>query len=118
MKILKQTLENALEMVDELGCAKDASGRKQIVECIESLDNEVLVFETTFEEIPEQDNPQTHGDSSIIVCVSKETITYGETVEIPWYDIIQTTDEAYPFYLAKVYKLDVAISIANNYTIN
>ncbi len=37
MEKVKQALESALKMVDELGCAKDASGRKQIVEAIESL---------------------------------------------------------------------------------
>ena len=34
MKNTKKALETALKMVDELGCAKDASGRKLIVEAI------------------------------------------------------------------------------------
>lgn len=49
---------------------------------------EILIYKNPFGEIPKQDNPQTHGDKSICICLID-----GSDGEYETYEIIETSIE-------------------------
>ena len=74
---------------------------------------EVLIWrDKKYSEIHEQDNPQMHGDSCIMVCLNHKVDEY----EV--FDIIETRTNSHHIKRAEVYNYDIAVKIANALAIN